>query len=159
MNKVKNQKGITLVELIASLALVSLVALLIMTTLSIGIKHSVVESDRVRVQQEANLIVSKLLYTHRVGDAYCLLSFVDKDVQGNDFNNLSYGLDCANKTNKLFDQSSSFEISSINLGLLDQKQVTPDSENIKINMTIKYRDQKKKSTYLIDTTLTRFKTN
>ncbi|MGE6488274.1 type II secretion system protein [Paenisporosarcina sp. NPDC076898] len=69
-NYFKNNQGITLVELIAALALVSMVAILIMTTLGIGFKHSIAEANKTSTQQEANLIVSKLLNTHRTGDCY-----------------------------------------------------------------------------------------
>lgn len=70
MKYCKNSNGITLVELIAALALVSMVAILIMTTLGIGFKHSVAESNKTSTQQEANLIVSKLLNEHRKGECY-----------------------------------------------------------------------------------------
>jgi len=70
MNYVKNSKGISLVELIAALALVSMVGVLIMTTLGIGFKHSIAESNNTSTQQEANLIVAKLLKEHRIGNCY-----------------------------------------------------------------------------------------
>ena len=70
MKYCKNSNGISLVELIAALALVSMVAILIMTTLGIGFKHSIAESNKTSTQQEANLIVSKLLNEHRKGECY-----------------------------------------------------------------------------------------
>lgn len=70
MKLLKNNHGITLVELIAALALVSIVSVLIMTTLGIGIKQSIAESNKTLTQQQANLIVSKLLNEHRMGACY-----------------------------------------------------------------------------------------
>lgn len=78
MKYVRNSKGITLVELVASVALVSMVAVLIMTTLGIGFKHSIAESNNTSTQQEANLIVSKLLNKHRQGECY----FIKGDSMG-----------------------------------------------------------------------------
>ncbi|MGK7377899.1 PilW family protein [Planococcus sp. 1R117A] len=65
-----NQKGVTLVELIAALALVSIVAAIAWTALSIGFKHTAAETSKTQLQQEANLIVTKLSSEHRRNDHY-----------------------------------------------------------------------------------------
>ncbi|WKA60000.1 prepilin-type N-terminal cleavage/methylation domain-containing protein [Planococcus shenhongbingii] len=67
-----NQKGITLVELLAALVLVSLVAGIAWTALSIGFKHTAVETNKTSLQQDANLIVSTLSAAHRRNDTYTL---------------------------------------------------------------------------------------
>lgn len=67
-----NQRGITLVELLAALALVSIIAIGAWTALSIGLKHSAVETNKTSMQQDANLIVSKLTNAHRKSDMYKL---------------------------------------------------------------------------------------
>ncbi|MBZ5201206.1 prepilin-type N-terminal cleavage/methylation domain-containing protein [Planomicrobium chinense] len=67
-----NQKGITLVELIAALALVSLIAGIGWTALSIGMKHSALENNKTRLQQEANIIITALSNAHRQNDSYIL---------------------------------------------------------------------------------------
>ncbi|MGH2318269.1 PilW family protein [Planococcus sp. SE5232] len=67
-----NQKGVTLVELLAGLVLVSIIASIAWTTLSIAFKHSAVETSKTQLQQEANLVVTKLTNKHRKNDYYYL---------------------------------------------------------------------------------------
>lgn len=67
-----NQKGITLVELLAALLLVSVIAAIAWNALSIGFKHTAVETSKTQLQQEANLIVTKLINEHRRNDHYYL---------------------------------------------------------------------------------------
>lgn len=68
-----NQKGITLVELLAALALVGIIAAIAWTTLSIGFKHTVVETEKTKLQQSANLIMTTLTNQHRRSDSYSLV--------------------------------------------------------------------------------------
>lgn len=67
-----NQRGITLVELVAALALVTIVATAAWTTLTIGMKHGAAETSKTMLQQDANLIISKLSAAHRMHDYYYL---------------------------------------------------------------------------------------
>ncbi|QKX51717.1 prepilin-type N-terminal cleavage/methylation domain-containing protein [Planococcus glaciei] len=67
-----NQKGVTLVELLAALVLVSIVATIAWTALSIGFKHTAAETSKTQLQQDANLIVTKLTNEHRRNDYYYL---------------------------------------------------------------------------------------
>lgn len=68
----RNQKGITLVELLAALLISSLVIIILMTTLSIGFKYNISESKKVRLQQEANLVIATITSKHRDGECYKL---------------------------------------------------------------------------------------
>lgn len=65
-----NQKGITLVELLAALALVSIIAAGAWTALSIGLEHSAVETNKTKMQLDANLIVTTLSNAHRQSEEY-----------------------------------------------------------------------------------------
>ncbi|WP_185959558.1 prepilin-type N-terminal cleavage/methylation domain-containing protein [Planococcus salinarum] len=67
-----NQRGITLVELVAALALVSIIAVAAWTTLTIGINHGAAETSKTMLQQDANIIISKLSAAHRLNDYYYL---------------------------------------------------------------------------------------
>lgn len=69
---VRNQKGITLVEVLAALTLVSIVVTIAWTALSIGMKHTAAETSKTQLQQEANLVVTKLTNEHRKNDTYQL---------------------------------------------------------------------------------------
>ncbi|MGN7408488.1 prepilin-type N-terminal cleavage/methylation domain-containing protein [Sporosarcina sp. SAFN-010] len=67
-----NESGITLVELLAVLVLISLVTGIIWTTMNISIKHNSVETTKLHLQQEANVIITKLQQEHRVRECYKL---------------------------------------------------------------------------------------
>lgn len=70
--KRSNEYGITLVELLAVLVLISLVTGIIWTTLSITIKYNNSETTKLQMQQEANLIITKLQSIHRSESCYRL---------------------------------------------------------------------------------------
>lgn len=74
-----NEKGITMIEILAALVLVSLVVAGAWTAMSIGFKHSVVETTKTHIQQDANLIISKLSNAHRKSDKY-FLKFENKQL-------------------------------------------------------------------------------
>lgn len=67
-----NEKGITLIELIAALAIVSVIAVIAWTAIVTGFRHSIVETSKTQLQQEANLVVSKITNEHRRNDFYYL---------------------------------------------------------------------------------------
>lgn len=67
------QSGMTLVELLAVLVLVSLVTGIIWTTLNISIKHNSLETTKLRLQQDANTIITSIQKKHRSSDCYRLI--------------------------------------------------------------------------------------
>lgn len=62
---IENEKGLTLVELLATLTLLSLVTGIVWTTVSIATQFNVAETTTLRLQQEANYIISELQQVHR----------------------------------------------------------------------------------------------
>lgn len=77
-----NQQGITLVELIVTLALVSIVATICWTALTIGLKHGTAETNNTIMQQDANLMISSLMAAHRGSDKYSII-FEDNQLKIN----------------------------------------------------------------------------
>lgn len=69
---IRNQNGITIVELLVALTLVSVVATIAWTALFTGMKHTVAETTKTQLQQEANLVIAKLTNEHRKNDLYYL---------------------------------------------------------------------------------------
>ncbi|EGA89090.1 hypothetical protein GPDM_11480 [Planococcus donghaensis MPA1U2] len=65
-----DEKGITMIEILAALVLVSLVVAGAWTAMSIGFKHSVVETTKTHIQQDAALVIAKLSSAHRKSDRY-----------------------------------------------------------------------------------------
>jgi prepilin-type N-terminal cleavage/methylation domain-containing protein len=190
MKYMNNQKGLSLVELMAALALVSIVAVLIMTTLTLGIKKSVAENDKVRVQQEANILVAKLLNNHREGDLYCLIIIGEElilggtkiEVPNSDNQVCDFPVVNSSYTNNLYD-STIFNITSENIGnqgpdlkeespvdlttlpislinpMSNQKPIDPAQQDLELSIKISYKSDDKKSNYIVNTTLIRYKTN
>jgi len=142
----KNSKGITLVELIAALALVSMVAVLIMTTLGIGIKHSIAESNKTTTQQEANLIIAKLLNEHRKGNCYYIKGEAEM------IKIIPTSCESPSETDSIVPISDSrFKVTMKSL----PKLVDPTREDYILVADVNYE----KATYQISTKLTRYKTN
>lgn len=56
----KNDKGITLVELLAALAIIGIISVAIMSVFSNGLNSSERTASRQQLQQEANLIVEQI---------------------------------------------------------------------------------------------------
>lgn len=71
MRKLDNE-GITLVEVLAVLTLVSIIAVAAWTALSIGMKYTTLETSKTEMQQDANIIISKLSSAHRQSDKYAI---------------------------------------------------------------------------------------
>ena len=67
-----NQKGASLIELIATLALVASVAVIAWTALTIGIQHNAIEMSKTQLQQETNLLITTMSNKHRKSDSYFL---------------------------------------------------------------------------------------
>lgn len=61
----KDEKGKTLVEVLATLLLLTLVTGVIWTTISVATKFNVGETSTLKLQQEANYIISELQQVHR----------------------------------------------------------------------------------------------
>ena len=60
----KNEKGITLVELLAALAIMGIIVVAIMSVFSTGVNSSDRNASRQQLQQEANLIVEQIRTTY-----------------------------------------------------------------------------------------------
>lgn len=79
---INNEKGLTLVELLATLTLLSLVTGIIWTTVSISTQFNVSETTNLRIQQEANYILTELQSIHRSCSDY-RLTVTEKKVSVN----------------------------------------------------------------------------
>lgn len=157
MKYIKNEKGITLVELIAALALVTIVAILFMTTLSIGIQRSIIEGEETRIQQDANLMVTKLLDIHQKGDCYKFEITPDKDLVVLSYNNTT-PTSCGNEfTTSQPINSQNYDISTANPSQVFEI-INPHSKNNAINIVLTL-DSRSTINYEIITTLSRYKTN
>lgn len=154
-----NQRGITFIELIATLALVSIVATIAWTALTIGMKHGAAETNKTIMQQEANLMISSLMAAHRGSEKYSII-FEDDQLKINSCQEdgscemievgSKYNFTGTIIDNVLVDSSTGVPVVFTDL--------TPEEKHTKI--TLKITDLKNsKRTLTINTTLSRLLTN
>lgn len=67
---IRTQRGITLVELLAVLAILSLIGTLIWSVFFQGFNFSKKAETKNRIQQEANILVTNLIKIHQSSDEY-----------------------------------------------------------------------------------------
>ena len=65
-----NQRGITLIELLATLAILSIVSILIWSIFFQGTNYSNKAMTKNQMQQEANIIITNLTKIHQTSDSY-----------------------------------------------------------------------------------------
>ena len=65
-------KGMTLIEVLATILLVSIVVVLIWTGVFISMRYNVAETKKLHLQQEANYIITEVQRIHRSCDSYDL---------------------------------------------------------------------------------------
>ena len=79
MKQIKNQSGITLIEVLATITILSIVSVIIYNVFSNGLHYSSQAKDTVLIQQEANYLLTVLKEQHENEDSYTVT--VDKDQQ------------------------------------------------------------------------------
>jgi len=72
------QGGMTLVEVLAALVLVSLVSGIIWSVISVAAQFNISETSTLRLQQEANYVIADLQQVHRYCDTYRLVISKEK---------------------------------------------------------------------------------
>ncbi|WP_019413854.1 prepilin-type N-terminal cleavage/methylation domain-containing protein [Paenisporosarcina sp. TG20] len=125
-----NEKGLTLLEVLASLVLVSLVVALAMTTFNIGVKYNVIETTKTKMQQESNLIVSTLMNVHRTEKCYDIqnVTTITIDVYDDAL--------CTALNRKIEFSQSQFNY-EVNLQTGTPEKINPQETNYSMTLTIK----------------------
>lgn len=154
-----NQKGITLVEVLAGLTLVALVAGIAWTALSIGFKHTAVETNKTSLQQDANLIIATLTNEHRLNEKYSLTfdsnnQLVIRTCQNTD--------SCTSSTayNRIIDSEYDYRGTSINGSLytggnFTEVVVESEKEHAELTLTLKENNINSNNKITVKTVLTR----
>ena len=60
MKQIKNQSGITLIEVLATITILSIVSVIIYNVFSNGLRYSSQAEDTVLIQQEANYLLTAI---------------------------------------------------------------------------------------------------
>ena len=66
----KNQRGITLIELLLTISIISFVGVLIWSVFFQGTEYSNTAITNNQMQQEANIIMTKITKIHQTSDSY-----------------------------------------------------------------------------------------
>lgn len=69
----KNERGITLLEILAALVISSIIIGIIYSFLIIAVEYNSTETTKTRLQQEANYITTEIQRVHRKSDCYVLI--------------------------------------------------------------------------------------
>ena len=154
-----NEKGTSLVEVLAVLLLVSIIGSISWTALNIGMKHNSVETNKTLLQQEANLIVTKLVNEHRRSDHYYLRATNGQlEINSCDSDDLA-GESCdgfMSVTQQGYQHKGS--VNGVDFTLLDStKPFEPKKSHVKL--VLKVTDQEEKLAAEVETKLTRILTN
>jgi prepilin-type N-terminal cleavage/methylation domain-containing protein len=122
MDKVRNQYGVTLIEVLATLTILSLLIGLVYGVFINGINYSNKAKDTVSIQQEANLILTTLKELHETNSTYTVEVPIDHEAliileEGNVINKIenpsflyqicdpSLGVDCDTQYNSNFSKT------------------------------------------------------
>lgn len=116
----KDQHGITLIELLITLTILSIVGVLIWSVFSQGTKFSSQAMTKNAMQQEANIIISSLKKIHQTSSSYDIVS-----------NDCSIKVKTEKKTEVFEHPQLCFETDN-NISAVD-----PNLEDISIKLTIK----------------------
>lgn len=154
-----DEKGASLVEVLAVLLLVSIIGGIGWTALNIGMKHNSVETTKTQLQQEANLIVTKLVNEHRRSDHY-YLRMADGQLEINSCDAEDMAGESCEGFMKLTQQAYQHKgsVNGIDFAALDStKRFEPKKSHVKL--VLKVTDQEEKLSAGVETKLTRILTD
>lgn len=142
----EKEQGMTLVEVLATLLLTALITTLIWTSISISLKYNIVETKKLKMQQEANYIITAIQSIHRKEKCYKTLISKNEIIISN----------CENAENQF---KMNFETQYQYGDKTDiAEEVMPDikNEDLKIEILDPENEDRKGIRIYIETKLTRY---
>jgi len=138
-----NEKGVTLIELLAALALVSIIAVLAMTTFNIGVKYNVTETKKTTMQQESNLIVSTLMNVHRTEKCYEIENTTTTAITMKIYDDEQ----CTTTPSRQIEFSQNQFTYELNLETGTPEKINPQETNYSLTLTIKDNNSSLENSY------------
>lgn len=136
------QKGFTLIELLVCIVLLTIICTILWNVFFQGIKYSDIATTKNQMQQEANIIITKMKEIHLTSEKYSIVS--------ND------GIITVNYVDKKgVSQNVVFENSHLLLSTVSKIDQKPKVSDTKFNLVIE--DKKSGRTYTASTLLYRLK--
>jgi prepilin-type N-terminal cleavage/methylation domain-containing protein len=139
---VQNQRGLTLIEVLASLTILSIVGILIWQVYFQGMNYSATTISKNNMQQEATLLTSKLTKIHQTSEVYELSNSACGIT-------VSYTKQGTVNVEEFKDPDMCFEIDFTG-------EVEPDLTDLPLKLTI-YDPSKAENRIVVDTFLYRLK--
>lgn len=81
ISRLQKNDGITLIELLATIAILSIISILIYSVLIDGLNYSKKSEDKVAIQQEMNILLTALTKAHETYASYDIV--IDQNPNGN----------------------------------------------------------------------------
>ncbi|MBH9968199.1 PulJ/GspJ family protein [[Bacillus] enclensis] len=144
---IRNQNGLTLIEVLITLTLLSVIGLILWSVLIDGISYSEKAASKNTVQQEANIIAMGLTKIHQTSDDY---EIVSKECKLN----VKYWIELdPDPQIKIFEHP---QLCISSNETTDIKDFDPDTNDFHLNLTI-YDKSKPENKLNVTTTLFRLK--
>jgi prepilin-type N-terminal cleavage/methylation domain-containing protein len=130
----RSQRGITLVELLATLAILSFIGVIIWSVFFQGANYSQKAVTKNALQQEANIVITNLKTIHRTSDSYqisdsgCKLTATitkNNKIQSQEFSNSKFCI------------SARFTYINTGSDLTSTDSIDPNNQDISFEITIK----------------------
>lgn len=138
---IKTEKGFTLIELLAVIVLSSLIITLIITTFTVAFNYNVTETKKLKMQQEANYLITNILQVHRTTESYELEINSDKKLVFKNCTDMKDKSVCANLDN-IIGKEFNYSLSH-NPGIIKPKKedfsttlIVADPNNEKLVVTV-----------------------
>lgn len=138
----KNEAGITLVELLATLVLMTIVTAAIWNAVFLSMKYTTSETTKVRLQQEANYIITKLQQQHRKLECY-QLEITEDEIEL---------FDCEKPKDRIEIISTDYKYIPVKL-----TKVEPKSDDLLLDLIIKDSKEDSKLKVEVSTIISRLK--
>ncbi|MEL3970894.1 prepilin-type N-terminal cleavage/methylation domain-containing protein [Rossellomorea oryzaecorticis] len=113
---IKNQNGLTLIEVLASLALLSVIGLVLWNVFFQGLSYSKKAVSQTAMQQEANMISMELTRIHQSHSTYrlvntdCSIEIYDSESSPQPFDTFSHSELCISGITEEIDSSNSRDL-------------------------------------------------
>lgn len=138
----RNQNGVTLIELLLTLTILTIVGAIIWGTLVQGSKYSNNAVTKNQMQQEANIIISRLTKIHQISESY-------------NINSSGCKVTVVYKEKNNIENTETFENQRLCISTSTIDNIKPNIRDVPL--TIKIKDNNSNNRVSIETVLSRLK--
>lgn len=145
-NLLRNERGLTLIELLAVLLIGAMLLALAMSMLFMTMRVNAVQTEKNRMQQEANIILANLANHHRDAECYRLSLNTSETL-------MIAGCDVGAVAKPISDSTFRYEFQA------NAVEIRPKDGDLALTLTVKSPDAERQNINVkVETTLSRMKT-